>query len=91
MAADLECSPTALVRSGATMPDGSLAVLKSAGTKPVRMRLGALRLDIRPPGLPLGCSARLQVAGETPEGPLAFDLNVNGSIEKYLDILTVQR
>lgn len=91
VAAELECSPTALVRSGATMPDGSLAVLKSAGTKPVRMRLGALRLDIRPPGLPLGCSARLQVAGETPEGPLAFDLNVNGSIEKYLDILTVQR
>ncbi len=91
MAAELECSPTALVRSGATMSEVSLTVLKSAGTKPVRLRLGELRLDIRPPGLPLGCSARVQVAGETPEGPVAFDLNVNGSIERYLDILTVQR
>ncbi len=91
VAAKLECSPNALVRSGATMSEVSLAVLKSAGTKTVRLRLGELRLDIRPPGLPLGCSARVQVAGETPEGPVAFDLNVNGSIEKYLDILTVQR
>ena len=89
--AKLECTATALVRSGATMPADTLAVLKTAGTKPLQLRLGAMRLDIRAPGLPLGCSAWLQVAGETPEGPVAFDLNVNGAIEKYLDILTVPR
>lgn len=90
-AAQLECDATALVRSGATLPDASLAVLKSAGTGPVRLRLGELRLDIRPPDAPLGCSARLRVAGETTAGAVEFDFDVNGSIEKYLDILTVRR
>jgi hypothetical protein len=89
--AELECNATALLRSGAMIPAGSLTVLKEAGGKPVRLRLRELRLDLRPPGLPLGCSARLHVVGEAPQGPVAFDLNVNGAIEKYLDILTVQR
>lgn len=87
-AAELECSSTALLRSGATLSAESLAVLKSAGTKPVRLRLGELRLDLRPPDIPLGCSARLHVAGETDDGPVAFDYNVNGAVEKYLDILS---
>jgi len=88
---DLECNATALLRSGAVMSAGTVSVLKAAGNKPVRLQLSELRLDLRPPGLPLGCSARLQVAGETPEGPVAFGFNVNGGIEKYLDILTVRR
>jgi hypothetical protein len=89
--AELECSATALLRSGAMIPAGSLTVLKEAGSKPMRIRLGELRIDLRPPGLPLGCSARLHVAGEVPEGPVTFDLNVNGAIEKYLNVLTVPR
>ncbi len=87
VAAELECNATSLLRSGATMSADSLTVLKAAGTNPVRLRLGEFRLDIRPPGLPLGCSARLHVAGETDDGPVMFDLNINGAVEKYLDIL----
>jgi len=90
-AAELECNATRLLRSGATIPDCSLAVLKSAGAEAVRLRLSTLRLDIRPPDIPLGCSARLQVAGETPDGPVAFAFEVNGAIEKHLDILSGRR
>ena len=87
-AAELEFSATALLRSGATFSDDSLAVLKSAGASPVRLRLGELRLDIRPPDIPLGCSARLHAMGETDDGHVTFDYNVNGAIEKYLTVLT---
>jgi len=89
--AELEYNATTLLRSGATMPGGTLEVLKAAGNKPARMRLDELRLDIRPPDVPLGCSARLRLAGRTPDGLVSIDLYVNGAIEKYLDILTVQR
>ncbi len=86
-AAELECNVTALLRSGATLSDDSLAVLKTTGTKPLRLRLNELRLDIRQPDLPLGCSARVRVAGVSDDGPVDFDYNVNGAIEKYLSIL----
>lgn len=84
---ELECNATGLLRSGATMQEDSLAVLKSVGDKPVRLKINELRLEIRPPGIPLGTSARLHVAGETDDGPVAFDYTVNGAIEKYLRIL----
>ncbi len=85
--AELECNATGLLRSGATLSDASLAVLKSIGPKPVRLRLADLRLEIRPADIPLGCSARLHVAGESADGPVTFDFEVNGAIEKYLNIL----
>lgn len=86
-AAELECNVTALLRSGATFSDESLAVLKATGAKPLRLRLDELRLDIRQPELPLGCSARVHAAGESEDGRVVFDYNVNGAIEKYLNIL----
>jgi len=86
-AAELTCSVTTLLRSGATFTDDSLAVLKTTGTKPLRLRLNELRLDIRQPELPLGCSAQVHVAGLSEDGPVAFDYNINGAIEKYLNIL----
>lgn len=86
--AELECNVTALLRSGATLSHDSLTVLKITGAKPLRLRLGELRLDIRQPDLPLGCSARVHVAGESEEGPVDLYYNVNGAIEKYLNILS---
>jgi hypothetical protein len=86
-AAELECNVSGLLRSGATISDESLAVLKVTGSKPLRLRLDELRLDIRQPDIPLGCSARVHLAGQTEDGPVGFDFNVNGSIESYLDVL----
>jgi hypothetical protein len=86
-AGELEYNAATLLRSGATISDGSLAVLKAAGSKPVRLRLDGMRLDIRQPDIPLGCSARAHVTGQTDDGPVEFDFNVNGAIESYLDVL----
>ena len=86
-AAEMVCNVTALLRSGATFSGESLAVLKATGAKPLRLRLDELRLDIRQPDLPLGCSARVHAAGESEDGRVAFDYNVNGAIEKYLLVL----
>lgn len=90
-AAELQGNVTSLLRSGATLPEGSLEVLKNIGAKPLRLRLNELRLDIRPPGIPLGCSARVHAAGVTDDGPVTFDFNVNGAIEKHLIILSGRR
>ncbi len=84
---ELALNAMAVVRSGATMEAGTLKVLKAAGTEPLRLRLGELRLDIRPPDAPFGSSARVHVAGETDGGPVAFDYGVNGAIERYLRVL----
>ncbi len=89
--AELECDASALLRSGATLPASTLEVIKLLGARPVRLKLTELRLDIRPPDLPLGTSARLHVAGETEGGPVSFDYSVNGGVEKYLNILSGRR
>ncbi|HWA24848.1 MAG TPA: YdbH domain-containing protein [Lacunisphaera sp.] len=89
--AELGLDAVALVRSGARLSGGSMAVLRTLGDGPMHLQLEQLRLDIRPADLPLGCSARLHVAGETPAGRIEFDFDVNGTIERYADILTARR
>lgn len=82
--AELECNAATLLRSGATLSTESIATLKAAGTGLMRMKLREFRLDVRPPDVPLGTSARLRLAGETLTGPLSLDYNINGAIENYL-------
>jgi len=89
--AELVLDVTMLARSGVALPPAGLMVLRTLGDGPVRLRLDELRLDVRPPDLPLGCSARLHVAGETTAGRLEFDFDVNGMIERYVEILTPHR
>lgn len=84
---ELSLNAVATMRSGAKMDAETLKVLKAAGAEPVKLRLGELRMDIRPSDAPLGSSARVHVAGETEAGPVAFDYNVNGAIERYLQVL----
>jgi hypothetical protein len=84
---DLALNAVAVVRSGAVMDAATLKVLKAAGTEPLHLKLGELRLDIRPRDAPFGSSARVRVAGETEGGAVAFDYNVNGAIERYLQVL----
>ena len=76
-----------LLRSGVQFNDASTKTLKAAGNEPIRLRLSELRLDIRSPDLPLGSSARVSFAGESEDGSVAATLNVNGSIERYLEVL----
>jgi hypothetical protein len=86
--AALQADAFAVLRTGAAMDDASRALLRELRGAPLRLRLDTLRLDIRPEGLPLGTSARLGVAGLTPEGAAAgFVLTVNGSLERFLHIL----
>ena len=53
-----------------------------------KLKLTKLRLDIRPPGAPPGCSAQLHIAGEPLDqlgnAPFSLDLNVAGPLERYL-------
>ncbi len=84
---DLALNAIAVVRSGATMDEATLKVLKAAGAEPVKLKLSELRLDIRPRDAVFGTSARVHVAGEAEAGPVAFDYNVNGAIERYLQVL----
>lgn len=85
--AELRINSAVLLRSGAAMPAETLGVLKTAGHEPLLIRLGELRFDIRPAGIPLGSSARLTAAGDTERGPVSFVFNVNGPVEKYLRVL----
>jgi hypothetical protein len=69
------------------MSASTVEVLRSAGGEPVKLQLGKLLLEIRPSDIPLGSSARLIVEAEGANGPVAFSVNVNGSVEKRLRIL----
>jgi len=85
--ATLDVSAPVLLRSGTPLVPAALEVFKAAGMEPVRLKLQALRLELRTPGLPLGSSARLQVEGTAGDTPVAFGWNVNGAIERYLLVL----
>lgn len=84
---ELSLNAVAVVRSGAIMEPATLKILKDAGAEPVHLKLSELRLDVRPRDAVFGTSARLHVAGETESGLVAFDYNVNGAIERYLQVL----
>jgi hypothetical protein len=83
----MQLDAAALLRSGEKFDEASAKVLKAAGEKSVRLRLDEFRLAIRAPDLPLGCSARVTFSGESEDGPLAATVNVNGSLERYLEVM----
>lgn len=83
----MQLNPSALLRTDAKLDDATTKTLKAAGNVPLRLQLHELRLDIRSPDLPLGSSARVSLSGESESGPVAATLNVNGSIERYLEVL----
>ncbi len=85
--AAMQFDASALLRSGATLDAASVKTLKALGKDPARLRLKEFQLAMRSPGLPLGVSARVSFAGEIDEAPVAAVLNVNGSIERYLEVL----
>jgi hypothetical protein len=84
---ELQVSASELVRSGADMDSATTEILKAVGNQNVVIRLDDFRLDVRPPGLPLGTSARVSVTGRVDGQPVAFSYHVNGGIERHLRIL----
>lgn len=86
--AELQLSSSALLRSGVQMDDDTGRVFKAAGSASVVIRLDDLQFDLRPPGLPLGTSARARVTGTVDGAPVSFTYHVNGAVERYLRILS---
>ncbi|AOS45665.1 Dicarboxylate transport [Lacunisphaera limnophila] len=89
--AELQLNAAALLRSGAPMSAATAGVLKAAGSASVVLRLDQLQFEVRPPGLPLGTSARVRVAGRVDGIPVEFTYQVNGAVERFLRILPARR
>jgi len=65
-------------------------VLKKVESGLLKMKISELRLDIRPPNEPAGRSALLRISGSpvdaSVKAPVSLDLNVNGPLEKLLNL-----
>lgn len=86
-AAELQLNAAAVLRSGARLDDTAAKVFKAAGNQSVVVRLEEFRLAVRPPGLPLGTTVRIEARGRVDGQPVAFVHYVNGAVERYLSIL----
>ncbi len=88
--AELQLNAGGLLTNGVAPGSASYSVLKKIESGLLKLKLGELRLDIRPPNVPAGRSAQLHLAGEPvdPEvkAPVVLDLNVNGPIEKLINL-----
>ena len=88
--AELQLSAGGLLTNGVAPGSASYSVLKKIESGLLKLKLGELRLDIRPPNVPAGRSAQLHLSGEPvdPEvkAPVVLDLNVNGPIEKLINL-----
>lgn len=80
---EMQVNATTLLRSGAQMDAATERVFKAAAGQNVLVRLEEFRLDIRPPGLPLGTSVRCRVQGRVDDQRVGFLHHVNGAAEGY--------
>ncbi|HET7534983.1 MAG TPA: YdbH domain-containing protein, partial [Candidatus Didemnitutus sp.] len=80
--AEVQLKAAGLLTSGVSQKSPSYAVLKKVETGLLRLRVGEMRLDIRPPDAPPGRTAQLHLSGEPVDpdvkAPVTLDLNVNG-------------
>ncbi len=88
--AEIQLQAEGLLTGGASPSSPSYAVLKKVESGLLKLKVTELRLDIRPPNVPEGRSAQLHVAGEPVDpqvkAPVILDLNVNGPLEKLLNL-----
>ncbi len=84
---DLQFNAAALLRSGSTMDAPTERLLRAAGNRSVLVRVEECRLQIRPPDLPLGASARCIVRGLVDGQPVSFTYRIDGAVERYGEIL----
>ncbi len=90
VAAEIQFNSRGLLTRGVAPGNPSYAVLQKVESGLLRLKISELRLDIRPPNAPPGRSATLHIAGEpldpTVKAPVVLDLNVNGPLEKLLNL-----
>jgi Dicarboxylate transport len=88
--AELQLSAGGLLTSGVSPGNPSYGVLKKVESGLLKLQITELRLDIRPPNAPPGRSAQLRISGSpvdpTVKAPVTLDLNVNGPLEKLLNL-----
>jgi hypothetical protein len=88
--AELQLNAGGLLTAGVAPGSPSYAVMKKIESGLLKLKIGEMRLDIRPPNAPPGRSAQLHITGEPvdPEvkAPVILDLNVNGPIEKLINL-----
>jgi hypothetical protein len=88
--AEIEFNAKGLLTGGAAPSSPSYAVLQKVESGLLKLRISELRLDIRPTNVPAGRSAQLHLKGAPmdPEvkAPVILDLNVNGPLEKLINM-----
>jgi hypothetical protein len=88
--AELQLQAEGLLTAGTDPRSPSFPVLKKVESGLLRLRLNQLRLEVRPPNAPPGRSAVVHLKGEPvdPEvkAPVTLDLNVNGPIERLINL-----
>lgn len=88
--AEVQFNANGLLTRGMATNSPQFAVMRKIEAGLLRLKLSALRLDIRPPKAPAGRSAIVHLAGEPvdPEvkAPVTLDLNVNGPLEQLLNL-----
>lgn len=87
--AEVQLNAAGLLTSGMTPKSSGYVVMKRIEDGMLRLKLGALRLDVRPPDAQRGQSARLHLEGEpvdpSVKAPVILDVNVNGPLEQLLN------
>jgi len=87
--AELQLDEAGLITSGMSPNSTSYVVMKRIENGLLRLKLGVLRLDVRPPDVSRGQSARLHLEGEpvdpSVKAPVILDVNVNGPLEQLLN------
>lgn len=88
--AEIQFNASGLLTGGASPNNPSYAVLKKVESGLLKLKITEMRLDIRPPNAPPGRSAQLHLAGEPVDpdvkAPVILDLNVNGPLEKLINL-----
>jgi hypothetical protein len=88
--ASIQFNAKGLLTGGSAPGSPSYTVLQKVETGLLELKISELRLDIRPPNAPAGRSAQLHLKGAPvdPEvkAPVILDLNVNGPLEKLINM-----
>lgn len=88
--AEIQFNAKGLLTGGSAPSSPSYAVLQKVESGLLKLKINELRLDIRPTNAPEGRSAQLHIAGEPVDkevkAPVTLDLNVNGPLEKLLNM-----
>lgn len=90
VSAEIQFNTSGLLTAGMAQGSPSYTVLKKIESGLLKLKVTEMRLDIRPPNAPPGRSAQLHLAGEPVDpdvkAPVVLDLNVNGPLEKLINL-----